>query len=108
MVAIATIATHDPQPAQTASCGAKKGGPDPVGPARPSTACYQDQERLTLAPASSSFALAASAASFGAFSRIGFGAASTRSLLPSGEAETSSRTTLMTWIFFSPAASRTS
>ncbi len=67
-----------------------------------------DQLRLTLAPASSSLAFAASAASLATPSRIGFGADSTRSLASlRPRPETSSRTTLMTWIFLSPAASRT-
>src|SRR5664279_3964203 len=62
---------------------------------------------VALAPASSSLALAASAASLVAFSRMALGAASTRSLASfRPRPETSSRTALMTWTFFSPAASR--
>src|SRR5690242_9396474 len=66
------------------------------------------QARLTLAPASCSFFWAASAASLATPSMIGFGADSTRSLASfRPRPDTSSRTTLMTWIFLSPAASRT-
>ena len=61
----------------------------------------------TAAPASSSLALAASAASLVAFSRTGFGAASTRSLASFRPRLVSSRTTLMTWIFWAPASVRT-
>ena len=57
----------------------------------------------TEAPASSSLALAASAASLLAFSRTGFGAPSTRSLASLRPRLVSSRTALMTWIFWAPA-----
>lgn len=42
-----------------------------------------------------------SAASLATFSRTGFGVPSTRSLASLRPSEVSSRTTLMTWIFFS-------
>src|ERR1700736_1831706 len=62
---------------------------------------------VTDAPAASSLVLASSAASLGAFSRTGLGAPSTRSLASlRPRPETISRTTLMTPIFLSPAASR--
>src|SRR3984957_16378670 len=61
----------------------------------------------TVAPAAPSLALASSAASLGAFSRTGLGAPSTRSLASfRPRPEPISRTTLMTPIFLSPAASR--
>ena len=52
-------------------------------------------------------ALAFSAASLLTFSRTAFGAPSTRSLASFRPRPVSSRTSLMTWIFLSPAASRT-
>src|SRR4029079_9252185 len=58
------------------------------------------------APASVSLALAASAASLVAFSRTGLGAPSTRSLASFRPRLVSSRTTLMTWIFWAPASVR--
>src|SRR6202162_2237124 len=62
---------------------------------------------VTDAPAASSFPLASSAASLVTFSRSAFGAPSTRSLASlRPRPETISRTTLMTPIFLSPAASR--
>src|SRR5262245_55154265 len=61
---------------------------------------------VTDAPAPSSCALAFSAASLLAFSRTGFGAPSTRSLASFRPRLVSARTSLMTWIFLSPAASR--
>src|SRR5262249_3145492 len=63
--------------------------------------------RVTFAPSASSLALAFSAASLLACSRTGFGAASTRSLASFRPRPVSSRTTLMTWIFLPPSASRT-
>src|SRR4029079_3726088 len=60
----------------------------------------------TEAPASVSLALAASAASMVAFSRTGLGAPSTRSLASFRPRLVSSRTTLMTWIFWAPASGR--
>src|SRR4051812_43976972 len=62
---------------------------------------------VTVAPAPSRAALALSAASLATFSRTGFGAPSTRSLASLRPSEVSPRTSLMTWIFLSPAASRT-
>ena len=61
---------------------------------------------VTLAPAASRASLALSAASLLAFSRTGFGAASTRSLASLRPRPVIVRTSLMTWIFLSPAASR--
>src|SRR3954453_6431127 len=62
---------------------------------------------VTPAPAPSSASLALSAVSLLAFSRTVFGAPSTRSLASLRPRLVSSRTTLMTWIFLSPADSRT-
>src|SRR5688500_3620512 len=61
---------------------------------------------VTVAPAPSRAALALSAASLATFSRTGFGALSTRSLASLRPSEVRVRTSLMTWIFLSPAASR--
>src|SRR5512132_2686968 len=61
----------------------------------------------TLAPAPSSCALALSACSLGTRSRTALGAPSTRSLASFRPRLVSARTSLMTWIFFSPAASST-
>ncbi|AGS33956.1 50S ribosomal protein L7/L12 [Corynebacterium maris DSM 45190] len=64
--------------------------------------------RLAVAPASSSLALAASASSLEAPSRMAFGAASTSSLASfRPRPGTISRTALMTPIFLAPASSRT-
>src|SRR5713101_174085 len=61
----------------------------------------------TVAPASSSWALAFSASSLATFSSTGFGAPSTRSLASfRPRPDTNERTSLMTWIFLSPAAVR--
>src|SRR5262245_28681114 len=60
----------------------------------------------TVAPCSSSFFFISSASAFVTFSFTGFGAPSTRSLASLRPSPVSSRTTLMTWIFFSPAAPR--
>ena len=61
----------------------------------------------TVAPASSSCAFAFSASSLLTFSSTGFGAPSTRSLASlRPRPETIARTSLMTWIFLSPAAVR--
>ena len=51
--------------------------------------------------------LALSAAALSTFSRTGLGAPSTRSLASLRPRLVSARTSLMTWIFLSPAASRT-
>src|SRR5215469_7776220 len=61
---------------------------------------------VTLAPAPSRAVLAFSAASLLTFSRTVFGAPSTRSLASFRPRLVSERTSLMTWIFLSPAASR--
>src|SRR4051812_9845686 len=61
---------------------------------------------VTVAPAPSRAALAFSAASLATFSRTGFGALSTRSLASLRPSEVRPRTSLMTWIFLSPALSR--
>src|SRR4051794_10052085 len=61
---------------------------------------------VTVAPAPSRAARALSAASLATFSRTGFGAPSTRSLASLRPSEVRARTSLMTWIFLSPAASR--
>ena len=61
---------------------------------------------VTVAPAPSRAALAFSAASLVTFSRTGFGAPSTRSLASLRPRLVRARTSLMTWIFLSPAASR--
>src|SRR3954470_6488092 len=66
-----------------------------------------DHLTVTVAPAPSSASLALSAAALSTPSRIGFGAASTRSLASFRPREVSARTSLMTLIFLSPAASRT-
>ena len=63
--------------------------------------------RVTVAPAPSSCSLAFSAAALSTFSRTGLGAPSTRSLASLRPREVSARTSLMTAIFLSPAASRT-
>src|SRR5207248_10191817 len=57
-------------------------------------------------PCSSSFFLMSSASALVTFSLTAFGAPSTRSLASFRPSPVSSRTTLMTWIFFSPAAPR--
>ena len=62
--------------------------------------------RVTVAPAASRASLAFSASSFLAFSRTGFGALSTRSLASFRPRLVRPRTSLMTWIFLSPAYSR--
>src|SRR2546421_4513928 len=62
--------------------------------------------RVTLAPSASSLVLAFSAFSLLIFSRIALGAASTRSFASFRPRPVSSRTTLMTWIFLPPSASR--
>src|SRR5207244_6769201 len=61
----------------------------------------------TLAPCSSSFFFVSSASALVTFSFTAFGAPSTRSFASLSPSAVSSRTTLMTWIFFSPAAVRT-
>src|SRR6201996_8995737 len=66
-----------------------------------------DYLTVTEAPAPSRAALAFSAASLLTFSRTVFGAPSTRSLASLRPRLVSVRTSLMTWIFLSPAASRT-
>src|SRR5438093_8974308 len=58
-------------------------------------------------PASSSFFLMASASAFGTPSLTGLGTPSTRSFASLRPSPVSSRTTLMTWIFLSPAPART-
>src|SRR5262245_30777298 len=63
------------------------------------TSVYRNYLSVTFAPSASSFALALSAASLLAFSRTGFGAASTRSFASFRPSPVSSRTTLMTAIF---------
>src|SRR6201987_260867 len=65
-----------------------------------------DYLTVTEAPAPSRAALALSAASLLTFSRTVFGAPSTRSLASLRPRLVSDRTSLMTWIFLSPAASR--
>src|SRR5438445_3729005 len=60
----------------------------------------------TVAPAASSFSLAASACSLGTRSITGLGALSTRSLASFRPRLVKALTSLMTWIFLSPAASR--
>src|SRR6187431_2756060 len=61
----------------------------------------------TSAPASSSWALIDSASSFAAPSFTGPGAPSTRSFASFRPRPVTARTTLITWIFFSPVAVRT-
>src|ERR1700753_268929 len=61
---------------------------------------------VTVAPAPSRAALALSAASLLTFSRTSLGAPSTRSLASFSPRLVRVRTSLMTWIFLSPAASR--
>src|SRR6266542_2467955 len=60
----------------------------------------------TVAPTSSSFFFMSPASVLDTFSLTAFGAPSTRSLASLRPRPVSSRTTLMTWIFFSPAAER--
>src|SRR4029453_11379545 len=57
----------------------------------------------TVAPCSSSFFFISSASAFVTFSFTAFGAPSTRSLASFRPSPATSRTTLMTWIFFLPA-----
>src|SRR5690606_26772174 len=71
---------------------------------RPENRCYF---RVTVAPAPSRAALALSAVSLLTPSSSGFGALSTRSLASLRPRLVRPRTSLMTWIFLSPAASRT-
>src|SRR5262245_6292149 len=61
----------------------------------------------TVAPTSSSFFFMSAASAFAIFSFTGLGAPSTRSLASLRPRPVSSRTTLITWIFLSPAADRT-
>ena len=86
------------------------GGRLPVGVARlggvPCCPAGAGYFRVTVAPAASSWPLALSAVSLLTFSRTGFGAPSTRSLASFRPRLVSARTSLMTWIFLSPAASR--
>src|SRR5690606_21566472 len=62
--------------------------------------------RVTVAPAPSSASLALSAVALSTFSTTAFGAASTSSLASFRPREVRARTSLMTLIFLSPAASR--
>src|SRR5262245_18432471 len=82
----------------------------PPGPGgRPRRSCSAVQQRhltVTVAPAPSRASLALSACSLLTCSRIGFGAASTRSLASFRPREVSARTSLSTLTFLSPAASR--
>src|SRR4051794_4289511 len=71
---------------------------------RSSCCCYLSS---TFAPAFSSWALTFSASSFGMPSFTGFGAPSTRSLASFSPRPVRARTSLMTSIFLSPAAART-
>src|SRR6266480_4854735 len=86
-------------------------GESPRLPAPRSLAAYKPPRwgyfSTTLPPAASSFSLAFSAASFVTFSRTGLGALSTRSLASLRPRDVRARTSLMTWIFLSPAAVRT-
>src|SRR5215470_6301870 len=61
----------------------------------------------TVAPTSSSFFFMSAASFLAIFSFTGLGAPSTRSLASLRPRPVSSRTTLITWIFLSPAADRT-
>jgi hypothetical protein len=95
--------------------------PDRAGRRRGGTRCGRAREcgrpapagaagyylTVTVAPAASRAALAFSAASLATFSRTGLGAPSTRSLASLRPRLVRLRTSLMTWIFLSPAASRT-
>src|SRR5207248_10077614 len=74
----------------------------PYGPALRSRARF-GYFSSTLAPASSSWALIDSASSLAAPSFTGFGAPSTRSLASFRPRPVIARTTLITWIFLSPA-----
>ena len=65
-----------------------------------------DYLTVTFAPAASREAFAFSAASLVPFSMTAFGAPSTRSLASFSPRLVSSRTALMTWIFWAPASSR--
>src|SRR5439155_9540641 len=75
------------------------GGADPARPLQPHLTS-------TVAPTASSCSFALSACSFATFSRTGFGAPSTRSFASLRPRLVSARTSLMTWIFWSPAAAR--
>src|SRR5262249_21405261 len=79
--------------------------PTPIGVGRfvVELECYLTE---TVAPAASRASLALSAASLLAFSRTGLGVLSTRSLASFRPRLVRARTSLMTWIFLSPAASR--
>src|ERR1700722_18299500 len=74
-------------------------------PVRPGITPW-DYLSSTVAPASSSWAFAFSASSLVTCSRTGFGAPSTRSLASLRPRLVSDRTSLMTWIFLSPAPVR--
>src|SRR3954452_732955 len=104
-----------------AECFAPTGVPRSTPPGTPERGTARDGARAvrtfsghaagnyltsTVAPASASLVLAASAASLVAFSRTGLGAPSTRSLASFRPRLVSSRTTLMTWIFCAPASVR--
>src|ERR1700761_2780027 len=95
---------------QAVSCRLPEGAQREAGPDRfrPGPALRENYYlTVTDAPAASSLALASSAASLLTFSSSGLGALSTRSLASlRPRPETISRTTLMTPIFLSPAASR--
>ena len=81
-------------------CEAAASGPRP--PLRPPRA--PRQRSSTVAPASSSSCLSASASSRSTPSLTGLGASSTRALASLRPRPVAARTTLMTWIFLSPAA----
>src|SRR5690606_16148410 len=93
--------------AATISLLTRRGGCQWQPPLRFHTLCGDRAYLIsTVAPASTSFARAASASSLLTPSLTGFGAASTRSLASFRPRLVSSRTTLMTWILFAPALDR--
>src|SRR5690606_1511778 len=101
-----------PGPSRTvsgASCGSpatRKGPRSLSDPRALKRASALDYLTVTDPPASSSFPFPSSAASSATPPRTALGAPSTRRFASPRPSEVSSRTTLMTWIFLSPAPSR--
>src|SRR6266849_10843714 len=106
-------AIHPPRPGAERPPGAQP-RPEGSGPhlvergARPVSSSVGAGSYLTstVAPTSSSFFLMSALSALVTFSLTALGAPSTRSLASLMPRPVSSRTTLMTWIFFSPAADR--
>src|SRR5829696_7182903 len=87
--------------------GAGKAGPSNHGDAAPRSRVQPCYLSSTLAPASSSCALMESASSWATPSLTALGAPSTRSFASLRPRPVTARTTLITWIFLSPAPVRT-